>query len=146
MRNLTVRRFILAGVLAAGLGAAPALADPPPDASIDFHGGSIAFIAGVHWGGGTLHFRGRNYGLKVSGLGVGEIGAKSFEAVGEVYNLHRASDIDGVYGAINVNATAGSGAGEIDMKNDKGVEIHAHAKSSGLNLSLAPTGMNIELK
>jgi hypothetical protein len=146
MMRFTAVRVFAAAVLAGGLAGAPVLAQPGPSATINFHGGSVAFIAGVHWGGGTLHYHGRNVAIKVSGLGVGEIGANSFNASGEVYHLHRLSDIEGTYAALNVNATAGAGAGELDMKNDKGVEIHAHSSSAGLKLALAPTGMVIDLK
>jgi hypothetical protein len=145
MTGFVSMRTFAAAALAIGLAAAPAVAQTP-SAHIDFHGGSVAFIAGVHWGGGTLRFHGRSTALKVSGLGVGEIGASSFTATGEVYHLHRVSDIEGTYGAIEASATAGTGAGEIDMKNDKGVEIHAHASSAGLKLALAPSGMVISLK
>ena len=133
---------------AAAMALASALAVPAmaQDAHVTFSGGSVAFIAGVHWGGGSLSFHHKTYGLKVSGLSVGAIGATSFKAEGEVYNLHKASDIEGTYAAVEAGATAGSGAGAIDMKNDKGVEIKAHASTSGLALQLAPSGVVIKLK
>jgi hypothetical protein len=89
---------------------------------------------------------GRSVPLRVTGIGIGAIGADKFSAEGEVWHLHRMSDINGTYTAINANATAGAGAGEIDMRNEHGVEIHAHATSAGLNLSLAPTGVRIHIK
>lgn len=134
----------IAALLGAGL-AAPALADRP-DGRIEFHGGSVAFIAGVHWGSGTLTFRGRRVALRVGGIGVGAIGADSYHAVGEVYHLRRIRDIEGTYAAVNASATAGAGAGEIDMTNGNGVEIRAHSTSAGLKLSLAPSGVDIRLK
>ena len=146
MNRFTTRRFLVAAVVAGGLAAMPALAQDTRSGTIDFSGGSVAFIAGVHWGGGTLHYNGQNVPLKVSGLGVGEIGANKYSATGEVYNLHNVKDIEGVYGAVQANATLGGGAGVIDMKNDKGVEIRAHSSSAGLKLALAPSGMHIELK
>ena len=146
MKRFTAVRMLAAAALAGGLAAAPALAQPDPDGRIDFHGGSVAFIAGVNWGSGMLHFKGRDVPVKVSGIGVGSIGASSFDANGEVYHLRRVRDIEGTYTALNTQATAGGGAGEIDMHNDKGVEIHAHATSAGLQLSLAPSGMQISLK
>jgi hypothetical protein len=133
---------VAAVVLASAL-AAPAMAQ---NGRITFSGGSVAFIAGVHWGGGTLTFHHKTYPLKVSGLSVGAIGATSFKAEGEVYNLHKASDIEGTYGAVEAGATAGAGAGAVDMKNGKGVEIKARSSSAGLALSLAPSGVVIQLK
>ncbi|MGH6958816.1 MAG: hypothetical protein ACREEW_19305 [Caulobacteraceae bacterium] len=125
---------------------ATAVAQPRRDATIHFGGGSVAFIAGINWGGGTLHWRGRSIPLRVSGLGIGAIGATSYSAEGNVYHLHRLSDINGTYTAINASATAGRGKGWIDMQNGNGVEIRAHSTSVGLKLSLAPTGMLIHIK
>ena len=131
-----------AAVLAATL-ALPAMAQ---DAHVTFSGGSVAFIAGVHWGGGKLTFRHKTYDLKVSGLSVGAIGATHFDATGEVFHLKKASDIEGTYAAVEAGATAGAGAGEIDMKNGNGVEIRAKASTTGLALQLAPSGVVIKLK
>jgi hypothetical protein len=143
-RNAFCRNAAIAVILAGAL-AAPAMAQDRPDATIHFHGGSVAFIAGVHWGSGKVMFRGKRHSLKVSGLSVGAIGASSFEADGQVYNLHHLSDIEGTYGAAEASATAGAGAGAIDMKNDKGVEIRANSTSAGLKLSLGPGGVVIKL-
>jgi hypothetical protein len=126
------------------LAATSAMAEP--DATIHFSGGSVAFIGSVQWGGGTLHFHGRSIPLKVSGIGIGAIGANSFSAEGEVYHLRRVHDIVGTYTAVNASATAGAGQGIIDMTNEHGVEIRAHTTQAGLSLSLAPTGMRIDLR
>jgi hypothetical protein len=132
-------------IMLAGAVSASAVAQPAPDANISFHGGSVAFIGGVAWGSGRLRFQGHRYGLKVNGLSIGGIGVNSYDAVGEIYNLRRPSDIEGVYAAVDASATAGAGAGEIDMKNDKGVEIRAHSNSAGLKLELGASGVNIRL-
>jgi hypothetical protein len=144
MNRFAPVRALAAVALAGGLltaGAAQA-----QDATIHFGGGSVAFLASVNWGGGTLHYHGRRIPLKVSGIGVGAIGADKFSAEGDVFNLHAAHDIAGTYTALNTSATAGSGEGEIDMRNEHGVEIRAHTTSAGLKLSLAPTGVLIQLK
>jgi hypothetical protein len=138
-------RLLAAAALAGGLFAATS-AVAAPDGTVEFHGGHVAFIAGVNWGSGTLHYRGRRVPLKVSGVGVGSIGANSYTISGEVYNLHSPSDIVGVYTAISASATAGAGAGVLDMTNGKGVEIKARSTSAGLALTLAPTGMNVQMK
>jgi hypothetical protein len=144
MQSFAPVRMLAAAVMAGGLFAATsAMAQ---DATIHFSGGSIAFIGSVQWGGGTLHFHGRSVPLKVSGIGVGAIGANSFSAVGEVYHLRHLHDIIGTYTAVNASATAGAGQGVIDMTNEHGVEIKAHTTQSGLSLSLAPTGMLIQLR
>ncbi|HWA61042.1 MAG TPA: EipA family protein [Caulobacteraceae bacterium] len=146
VHSLSLR--MLAGLAAAGaLVAVPAVAqDSRPDGHISFHGGSVAFVAGVSWGGGTLDFHGRHYPLKVRGLSVGDIGASGFSASGEVYHLRRISDINGTYAAAEAEATAGAGGGGITMRNDKGVVINARSTRQGLQLTLAPKGVEVRLK
>jgi hypothetical protein len=145
MKPFAPVRLLAAAALLGGVFTTSALAQTP-DATIHFGGGSVAFIGSIQWGGGTLHYNGRSVPLKVSGIGIGAVGADRFSADGEVYHLHHLHDINGTYTAINANATAGAGAGEIDMRNQHGVEIHAHTTSAGLNLSLAPTGVVISIK
>ena len=130
------------GVLAAPM----TLAAAQPSATIKFHGGSVAFIAGVHWGSGDLYYHGKRIPLKVNGLSLGSIGASSFEAEGEVLHLHHLKDIEGTYGAASASATAGAGGGGIDMTNGNGVEIQAHSTSAGLQLTLAASGVDIRIK
>jgi hypothetical protein len=145
MNRYTFTRTAALAVIAAGAMSASAIAQPEPDANISFHGGSVAFIGGVNWGSGRMHYQGHRYGLKVTGLSLGAIGATSYDAVGQIYNLRRPSDIEGAYAAVEASATAGAGAGEIDMKNDKGVEIRAHSTSAGLKLQLGGSGVEIRL-
>lgn len=128
------------------LACSSAHAAPPPDATIDFHGGNVAFIAGVNWGGGTLHYKGKDVPLKVSGLSVGAIGANKFDASGNVFHLKQLADIEGTYAAVTGSATVGGGAGGIEMKNGKGVLIKATGTSAGAALKVGPSGMTIKLK
>jgi len=145
MNRAAFLRSFCAAVLAAGaMAAAPAVA--APRATITMHGGSAAFIVGGHWGSGTLYYRGHRYPLEVGGLGVGAIGITSYDLAGTVTNLRRVQDIEGGYGTIDASATAGLGAGILNMSNGNGVEIHATSRTAGLKLSLAPGGLVIRLK
>ncbi|MFI4934184.1 MAG: hypothetical protein ACHP7N_06170 [Caulobacterales bacterium] len=146
MTRISSIRTIAAAAILAGALAAPALADPAADGKITFSGGSAAFIVGGSWGSGTLTFKGHTYPLKVSGLGIGAIGASSYKATGDVFHLTKASDIEGTYGAADASATAGTGAGVLDMTNPAGVEIRATTTTQGLKLSAAPSGVVIKLK
>ncbi len=128
------------------LACSAAQAADKPDARISFSGGNVAFIAGVNWGGGTLHYKGKDTALKVRGLSVGAIGLNKFSATGNVYHLKQPSDITGTYVAAEASATVGGGAGAIAMKNEKGVLIQATGTSAGAALKLGPSGMTIELK
>jgi hypothetical protein len=133
--------------LALGLAAPAALAaSSTPDATITFHGGGVGFIAGVHWGSGTLHFQGKDIPVKVSGLDVGTVGASKYSATGNVYNLRQVSDIAGTYAAVGAGATIAGGAHVLDMSNSAGVNIKAKASTAGLDLKLGPSGMTIKLK
>jgi hypothetical protein len=131
--------------LAAVLCCSTAQAADKPSATISFSGGDVGFIAGVNWGGGTLHYHGKSIPLKVSGLSVGEIGIKKFQASGNVFHLKKVEDIEGTYAAIAGAATVGAGAGGIEMKNGNGVLIRATSTSVGAHLKAGPSGMTIKL-
>jgi hypothetical protein len=144
-----MNRFIrvsACAAFAAIMSSATSMAAETPDGTISFHGGGVAFIAGVHWGSGTLRYHGRDYPLKVSGLSVGEVGANNYHASGVVYHLNKVSDIEGTYAAGEAAATVGGGAGALSMQNGAGVVIDAHSSSAGLDLKLGPSGLTIQLK
>jgi hypothetical protein len=143
MKRFTPVRLLAAATLLSGLLTTSALAQDP-DATIHFGGQTLAFLGSVQWGGGHLHYHGRDIPLKVNGISVGAIGWDKFSADGEVFHLHHASDINGTYTSINASATAGAGQGQIDMQNEHGVEIRAHTTSTGLDLSFAPGGVKIQ--
>jgi hypothetical protein len=146
---MTYSRIVRMAAIVAAVGAiaAPALAsDGPADARLHLSGGSVAFLAGVSWAHGSLDYRGRSYRVKVRGLKVGSIGAASFDANGDVFHLRHLHDIDGTYGAADASATMGAGAGAVTLHNDKGVIINMMTSSSGLQLTLAPAGVELELE
>ena len=144
-----MNRFIRVSACAAAaaiLGSGVATAADAPDATITFHGGSAAFIAGVNWGGGTLRYKGKDIPLKVSGLTVGAVGMKKFDASGNVYHLRQVADIEGTYASAGAGATVGGGAGGITLKNSNGVLIKATGTSAGADLKVGASGMTIKLK
>src|SRR5438309_5306481 len=63
--------------------------DKTPDATLRLSGGSVAAGVGVHWGGGTLNYKGKEYPIDVKGLSVGDVGVTKVEASGKVYNLSK---------------------------------------------------------
>src|SRR5258706_6707858 len=146
MQSLSHIRAVAASTAVAAVLAFPAMAQEPPDGSIAFSGGSFAFVAGVSWGSGDLTYHGRHYRLKVRGLSVGDIGASKFSASGSVYHLASVSDINGTYGAAEAGATVGGGGGAVTMKNDKGVVINVTSSTAGLQFTLAPKGVDIQLQ
>jgi hypothetical protein len=143
-----MKTFLRAGAAAAVafcfVGATAASAEP--DARIHFHGNTVAFLAGVSGGKGTLEYHGRRFPIDVSGFGVGEIGVNHYDVSGDVYHLHHLHDIEGTYAALHASATAGAGAGAIDMQNGAGVEIRATSSSEGLAAAIGPKGVTIRLE
>lgn len=124
----------------------PAYYARPADARLYISGGSVAFIAGVSWGRGRLDYRGHSYPVKVLGLKVGSIGIASYNAHGDVYNLRYPGDIAGAYGAADASATIGAGAGALTLHNGRGVVINLTSSNAGLQATLAPAGLTIELE
>jgi hypothetical protein len=146
--NLLSRFGRLAAITAvAGALAVPALAqDGPPDAHMHISGGSVGFIAGVSWGHGRIEYHGHSYKVKIKGLNVGSIGASGYHASGEIYHLRDIHDIGGTYGTADAQATAGVGGGAITLHNDHGVIINMTMDTTGLQATLAPGGVDIELE
>ena len=132
-----------AAVMLSGALATPVLAQ---DARIHFHGTTVALLAGVSGGKGTLIYKGRRIPIDVSGFGVGEIGVNHYDVSGDVYHLHHLRDIEGTFAAVHASATAGVGAGVIDMQNGQGVEIRASSSSAGLAAAIGPKGIQIRLE
>jgi hypothetical protein len=136
----------LAVLLACGTVAMhPATAQEAPSATIELSGGSVAAGVGYSWGSGTLAFQGTKYPLKVSGLSIVNVGASEYTATGVVLHLTQVSDITGNYVAGEAGATLAGGGSLMSMKNDRGVVINMTTTRTGLQLTLAPTGLKIEL-
>jgi hypothetical protein len=141
-------RRILHGLGAAllmGVVTAAALAQnaPPnrPSGSVSIHQVQIAFIGSGAAGGGTLYFRGRSYPFKLGGLGISRL-----DAVGNVYNLYRLADFNGVYGQARTGWAVGAhGKGQMWLQNGNGVYLHLQAQRQGLSLSLGADGMLVRL-
>jgi hypothetical protein len=120
--------------------------DAPPDATIDFSGGSVAVGIGFSWGHGTLHYQGRTYPFHLNGLSVADVGAQGIQGTGEIYHLTRLEDFNGSYGAASAGATLASyGGAAAAMKNSNGVVIHFHSNTEGLELTAALGGVSIQL-
>src|SRR6201995_5514804 len=144
-----MRRWILATTVAAGFAlpmAAHAQSGGAPVGTVNFSGGSFAAGIGFSWGSGTLEFQGRRYEFKVSGFAVGDVGAASIDATGNVYNLTKLEDFDGNYAAAGVGGTLAAGGTVMAMENPHGVVIQIRSRTTGLHLNLGPAGITFELK
>lgn len=141
-----IRMMTACAAMAVVASSTSVLAQDNPDGTITFSGGSVGVIAGVNWGGGTLHYKGKDYPLEVTGLSLGQVGIKGYKLNGQVYNLTKVADIEGTYAAGAAAATVAVGAGITEMQNGAGVTIKATDASQGLDFKLGPSGVTIRMK
>jgi hypothetical protein len=121
-------------------------AAPQPVARVSIEQAQFAFIGSAVVGSGKLFFRGRSYPFAINGLGVGGIGASKLTATGEVYQLARVSDLEGIYGQVRLGwALANRGDGRLWLQNDKGVVLRLQPKRQGLMLATGADAVRIQL-
>jgi hypothetical protein len=137
---------IIVGLLVGGADARRRSSRETPSATLRIESKSVAVGIGFQWGNGTLRYRGRNYPFKMDGLAVNAVGVSSTDAIGYVYNLHRVSDFEGTYAAIEAAGTVGGGKGVTSLKNGNGVRITLHSTSQGVELKAAPEGVKFTLQ
>jgi hypothetical protein len=97
----------------------------------------VGFVTGG--GSGTLHFQGKRYGLRISGIGAGPLGAPRVDLVGRAYNMRTAGSIYGPYSTV-----AAGGAGGVRLQNRHGVVLQLHGRQ-GVQPSVDLNGMAISL-
>ena len=101
----------------------------------------LGFVAGG--GSGTLHFRGKRYPLRVSG--VGPFGAPRVDLVGRAYNMRTAGSIHGVCSAVAADGAAAVGASVIRLRNFHGVVLELRGRQS-VEPSVDLNGLAISLR
>jgi hypothetical protein len=123
------------------------VAGKQPDGTVDMNQVQAAFIGSGGGGSGTLTYHGQTYPFAVGGLGIGGIGASTINAKGEVYGLNKLSDFPGAYAQGRYGAVIGNeSAGDLWLRNDKGVIMHLKAKRTGLMLSLGGDAVVISMQ
>jgi hypothetical protein len=148
---------ILSGVVAhAGQARKPA-AQPPKAAGAVTFTGTVATppggSSGVTWGKGTLLLNyGTQHAFEMSGLGVTSTreAVISLQAVGEVFNLRKLEDFEGIYKITDRVVVAGRGAGQVSMLNQRGVlvslSLSSPATTPDVTLTPSPTGIAVQLE
>jgi hypothetical protein len=118
-----------------------------PDGTVEMEQVQAAFIGSGGGGSGTLYYHDQTYRFAVGGLGIGGIGASTINAQGEVYGLNNIRDFSGAYAQGRYGIVVGNAsAGDLWLKNEKGVVMHLKAKRTGLMLSLGGDAVVISLK
>jgi hypothetical protein len=117
-----------------------------PDATLKLTEGSVAVGIGWSWGKGELKYKGKTYKFKVEGVTAGELGKTKVEATGEVFNLKKVEDFDGVYAAGGAGATGGTGQGVSALSNARGVSVLLKSATEGANLKIAVEGIKFTLE
>ncbi len=116
-----------------------------PSGEIELKQYTVAYMGSGTLGGGTLTVDGETYPFKISGLGIGGIGASSVDAEGVVYNLPNLDAFPGTYGNARLGMTAGdSGSGKLWLKSSTGVVIELESEMRGLALNSGLDGIFID--
>src|SRR5262249_52726267 len=140
----TIMGLVMVAALGMTLGAARA-EEKTPDATLKLSGGSVAAGVGLHWGGGTLTYKGKDYPVDVTGLSVGDVGVSKIEASGKVYNLKGLADFDGNYTAVGAGATVAGGGAVTTMRNQNGVTVDLVATTVGVKFALGGGGVDMKV-
>jgi hypothetical protein len=115
--------------------------------SISFKVIKAGFVVGGSGGSGTLNFHGQSYRLGIGGISYGfTFGASETRFHGTVSNIHRASDVAGVYAAGNVGAAVGRGAQAIVLTNQNGAVLTLTGRSVGAIVSADLNGLALTVK
>ncbi|HEX3939069.1 MAG TPA: hypothetical protein VHX43_16310 [Xanthobacteraceae bacterium] len=117
------------------------------DAAISIRIFKAGFIIGGSAGEGVLTFHGRSYPLSIGGLSYGfTFGASETRFHGTVTNIHRPSDVNGVYGQGGAGAAIGRGAQGIVLANQSGAVLSLVGEQTGLIVSADLSGLVLTLK
>ena len=144
MRSPTFFRSVLAALIVLFAGLTQARAESGTVTLTVFKGG---WIIGGSAGGGTLHFRGKSYGLSVGGIDYGLVfGGSKTTFRGRVSNISRPSDVAGVYGAAGAGLAVGAGARAIVLTNQKGAVLELSGTQVGLMANADLSGLAITMR
>ncbi len=105
------------------------------------------FIIGGSGGEGSLGFNGRTYRLGVGGIDYGLVfGGSKTVLQGTVSHIQRASDVEGVYGAVGAGLAVGRGTRAIVLTNQKGAVLELSGRQVGLMANLDLSGLALSIK
>jgi outer membrane protein OmpA-like peptidoglycan-associated protein len=129
-----------------GLSLAPDVPVTSEPTTLAFTGGSVGLGFGYTWGEGALNFNGKAYPIKLSGVGIGDVGASAIDATAKVTNLKFVDDIEGTYTVMKAGLTIGVGGSATAMRNEHGVMLELLSSQAGLEFQFAPGGLTVAFK
>ena len=107
----------------------------------------VGWVIGGSGGGGRLTFQGRTYRLGVGGIDYGLVfGGSKTILQGKVSHIQRASDVEGVYGAVGAGLAIGHGTRAIVLTNQKGAVLELSGRQVGLIANLDLSGLALTIK
>lgn len=125
-----------------------------PSGAVTFSGNVAAPSegSGATWGKGTLILSdGSQHSFEVLGMGVTSTreAVVPIHAVGEVFNLKKASDFSGTYKTHEREITAGRSTDKVSLTNEHGVVVSLHltspADTPDVTLTPSATGVTVKL-
>ena len=137
------KKVALVAVAALTLAAGPTWAADDTTAKVTIESTSAAAGFGYQWGSGVLEYRGQLYPFTVQGFSIIDVGFAKLAATGQVFNLEKVEDFDGLFMAAVAGGSLGGGAGAAAMQNQHGVKMVLTTTNQGLNFSLAQAGFNL---
>lgn len=148
MKRLALLTILVLGfcVVFSGMALAKDKAKDTSYATIELTQGQVGLGIGYSWGEGMLTYQGKKYPVKVSGVSVIDVGITKATAKGQVFGLKKLEDFNGIYTSATAEGTVGGGAGATAMKNQNDVVIHLTTTTKGVNLKLAPSGVELTIK
>jgi hypothetical protein len=138
--------IVSTAILAATVVFASTSSSQAENGTVRFRIAKAGFIIGVGGGSGTLHFKGKNYRLRIDGVSAGTIGVAQADLVGTASNLRIAADIEGSYSAVSASVAVAGGGKTARLQNSKGVVLELRGQQVGFEASLNLGGVNIRLQ
>ncbi|EHM02183.1 hypothetical protein HMPREF9946_01377 [Acetobacteraceae bacterium AT-5844] len=147
---MTARRGLLSAALLLAAARAPRAqprgADPNPDATLEIEEVHVGLLVlGGSFGGGRLHFQGKDHAVTIRGLEFGSLGIASTSASGEIFGLTRLSDFAGTYVEEPTPPLPPDARGPVPLRlrNQAGVLLRLRSQRDGVMLRIAPAGLEI---
>ncbi|HEU4345358.1 MAG TPA: hypothetical protein VFU31_27720 [Candidatus Binatia bacterium] len=95
---------------------------------------------------GCFRTKEKDYPFSIAGVSLVDIGASTFHGAGKVYDLKSLNDFPGNYAAAQAAFAVRGGAGELSMRNARGVSIVLLSAEAGTRVNLGPAGLTIRMK